>query len=192
MTLRYLYALGALMLATLAGAQTLQELGPAPTDGFGGATGRVCAVACSATNPNLYYAAGADGGVWRSDNAGATWTPKTDFQLTTAMGALALDPTNDQVIYAGTGEANFANHSRPGEGILKSTDGGTTWQLLARPTFSGRCFSRLIIDPSNPQILYAAVTHAGGFPQLAAAKGHPDATGPVGVFKSTNSGVTWT
>jgi hypothetical protein len=174
----------------LARAQTVQELGPAPTDGFGGAAGRVSALALSNINPNLYYAAGADGGVWRSDNAGATWRPLTDSQITTSMGALALDPNNDQVIYAGTGEANFANHSRPGEGILKSTDGGTTWQLLGQTTFSGRCISRIVIG-SGPNLVYAAVTHAGGFPALAAAKGHPGASGAVGVFKSIDFGVTW-
>src|SRR5262249_60913997 len=97
-----------------------------------------------------------------------------------------------QIIYAGTGEANFANHSRPGEGILKSTDGGTTWQLLGQATSAGRCFSRIIVHPTNTQILYASVTHAGGFPALAAAKGHPGANGAVGVFKSINGGVSWT
>ncbi|MBL8760223.1 MAG: hypothetical protein JNL50_02890 [Phycisphaerae bacterium] len=154
--------------------------------------GRVSGVACSKTNPNLLYAAGADGGVWKTTDAGLTWTPLTDHQATTAMGALALDPTNENIIYAGTGEANFANHSRPGQGILKSTDAGATWALLAKDTFAGRSISRLVIDPDAPSVLYAGVTRAGGFPAPAAAKGHPLANGPRGVFRSLDAGVTWT
>ncbi|NUQ53042.1 MAG: hypothetical protein HUU19_10150 [Phycisphaerales bacterium] len=154
--------------------------------------GRVSAVACSRSNPNLIYAAGADGGVWKSADAGGSWAPLTDFEATTAMGALAIDPSNESIIYAGTGEANFANHSRPGQGILKSMDAGATWTLLAQGTFAGRCISRIAINPATPSVLYAGVTRAGGFPAPAAAKGHPLANGPRGVFRSTDSGATWT
>ncbi len=170
------------------------ELGPAPI-GSNGNTGRVSALAVSLTNPDLYYAAGADGGVWKSVDGGMLWTPLTDHLPTTSMGALALDPKNEQIIYAGSGEANFANHSRYGLGIFKSTDGGNTWKVLGKDHFSGRCISRILIDFHNPQILYASATHAGGLPSFkfskAAAKGHPLADGPLGVFKSTDGGVTW-
>ncbi len=175
----------------LAGAQDWVGLGPAPLVN-GRHTGRVSAVACSPTNPNLYFVAGADGGVWRSTDAGATWTPLTDHLPTTAIGALAMDPTNDNIIYAGSGEANYANHSRFGLGLFKTTDGGDTWEVLAAGVFAGRCFSKLLIDPTNPQRLYASITRAGGFPELAAAKGHPGALGPLGVFRSDDAGVTWT
>ncbi len=167
------------------------ELGPAPImDEL--YTGRVSALACSLFDGGLYYAACADGGVLKSTDGGATWTPLTDQMPTSAMGALALDPLNESIVYAGTGEANYAHHSRPGIGIYKSTDGGDTWQILGSDVFAGRCFSRLLIDPTNPQRLYAAITRAGGFPEMAAAKGHPQATGPVGVFRSDDGGVTWT
>ncbi len=178
----------AVLMARVACGQAVQELGPAPTTDFGGAVGRVCALACSGTNASLYYAAGADGGVWRSDNAGASWRALTDFQATTATGALALQPGNDQVLYVGTGEGNFANHSRYGLGVLKTVDGGDHWTLLAQGTFAGRCFSRIVVDPSATNTLYAAVVHAGGFPALSAAKGHPGANGTVGVFKSVDGG----
>ena len=167
-----------------------EELGPSPISG--GNTGRVSAVAPSATDPDRLYVAGADGGVWRSDDAGANWTPLTDHMPTQAVGALAVDPTDDDVVYVGTGEANFANHSRYGLGLYKSTDGGATWEHLAKTVFGGRCFSRLLIDPTNSAVLYASITRAGGFPELAAAKGHPGATGDLGVFKSLDGGVNWT
>lgn len=175
-----------------AGATDAVELGPAPTvDGYNPYTGRVSAAVCSLADPDRYFVAGADGGVWRTTDGGVSWVPLTDFMPTTAMGALALDPTDENVIYAGTGEANYANHSRYGLGLLKSTDGGDSWVQLAADTFAGRTFSRLIVHPQNPLVIYAAIARAGGFPELAAAKGHPDAEGPVGVFRSLDGGQTW-
>lgn len=166
-----------------------RELGPATLSGY---TGRVAAIATSPSNPNLYYVAGADGGVWRSDDAGVRWTPLGDLLPTTAVGALALAPGDDQVLYVGTGEANFANHSRYGLGLFKSVDGGRHFQNLAESTFAGRCFARLQVVAQNPNTLYAAVTTAGGFPALAAARNHPLANGPVGVFRSLDGGQSWT
>lgn len=175
-----------------ASAQTWQELGPSPINSGGGYAGRIAAVACSATDPDLYYAGAADGGVWKTTDGGATWTPLMDDAPTTAVGAVAVDPTDHDVVYVGTGEANYANHSRYGLGIFRTTDGGATWEQFGEDTFGGRTFSKLVIDPSDTTVLYAAVARAGGFPALAAAKGHPGATGPVGVFKSTDRGETWT
>lgn len=178
---------------TPAVGQTWTSIGPTQTTAFGGATGRVSALACSPSDPNLYFAAGADGGVWRSRDGGATWEPRTDFMPTTAMGALLIDPAEPRIIYAGTGEANFANHSRPGLGIYKSTDEGETWRHLAAEVFAGRCISRMVMDRSaTPARLFASVTRAGGFPTRAAAKGHPLATARRGVWKSDDGGETWT
>ena len=168
-----------------------QELGPAPIAN-GGYTGRISAVVCSPTAADTYYVAGADGGVWRTTDGGANWTPLTNVMPTSAMGALAMDPTDENVLYAGTGEANFANHSRYGLGLYRTADGGETWEQLAEGTFAGRCFSRIVVDPGSPNVLYAAVTHAGGFPVAVAARGHPQTWGPLGVFKSTDHGATWT
>ncbi|MBI5865930.1 MAG: hypothetical protein HZB38_15785 [Planctomycetes bacterium] len=189
-------ALAAALLGGMAGrlcpaSGIWQELGPAPITN-GQYTGRVSAIAVSPTDANLFYAAGADGGVWRTSDGGVNWTPLTDTLPTTAIGALAIDPANPQVIYAGSGEANFANHSCYGLGVFKSLDGGTTWQQLAESTFAGRCFAKLLVSPANSQTLLAAVTIAGGFPTLAAAKGHPQRNGPVGVFRSVDGGATWT
>lgn len=167
-----------------------RELGPAPI-GNGSYAGRVSAIACSPTDANLYYVGGADGGVWKTLDGGANWTPLTGRLSTTSIGAIALDPSDENVIYVGTGEANYANHSRYGLGLFRSTDGGATWVQLAESTFGGRCFSRILVDPTNGQNIYAAITRAGGFPELAAAKSHPGATGARGVFRSTDGGVTW-
>ena len=176
----------------VASATDWEDVGPAPLLGQGyWHTGRVSSLACSPTDENLYYVAGADGGVWRTTDGGSTWTPLTDDLPTTAIGALALDPTNESIIYAGSGESNYANHSRYGLGLYKSTDGGDTWEVLAADVFAGRCFAKIRVDPLNPLRLYAAITRAGGFPELAAAKGHPGSTGPLGVFRSDDGGVTW-
>lgn len=170
------------------------EMGPAPIKDSGD-TGRVAAIAVSTTDENLYYVGGADGGVWKSTDAGASWTPLTDHLPTTAIGAVAIDPKNDDIVYAGTGEANFANHSRYGLGLYKTNDGGKNWQVSAEKYFAGRCFSKIVIDPEKTNILYAAITHAGGLPSfdfnIAAARGHKDALLPLGVWKSTDGGSTW-
>lgn len=168
-----------------------RELGPAPLNGGDLYTGRVAAVACSPADANTYFVGAADGGVWRTLDGGASWTPLTDHMPTSAIGALAIDPADSNVVYAGTGEANYANHSRYGLGLYKSVDGGDSWVQLAQETFAGRTFARLAVDPADSEVLYAAVGRAGGFPALAAAKGHPGANGAVGVFRSDDGGVSW-
>ncbi len=170
---------------------TWEPWGPAPIGGVE-YTGRVAALAVSPTDPDRYFVGSADGGVWRTTDGGSTWTVLTDEMPTSAIGALALDPNDENTIYVGTGEANFAYHSRFGLGIYKSTDGGDSWQHLAESDFGGRCISRILVDPSNSSVVYAAVTRAGGFlPGGSAAKNHPNANDPVGVFKSTDGGVSW-
>ena len=148
-------------------------------------------VVTSPTNRHKYFVGAASGGVWRTVSGGFTWTPLTDDMPACAIGALAMDPADEQVIYAGTGEANFANHSYYGLGIYKTEDGGDSWSILASEVFGGRTFSRLIVSPADSQVVYAAVMHAGGFPAHNAAKGHPGTDGAVGVFASGDGGETW-
>jgi len=183
-------ATGAALTSTVV-AEDWIEMGPSPI-ATGPYTGRTSAIVASSTNPDKYYVAGADGGVWRTLDGGQTWTPLTDDLPICAMGALAIDPDDDNIIYAGSGEANYANHSVYGLGLYKSTDGGDTWKVLAAETFAGRTFARLMILPTDNDVLYAAIGHAGGFPARAAGKGHPLVDGPVGIFKSVDAGVNWT
>lgn len=156
----------------------------------GGFTGRISAIACHPTNPELYYVGGADGGVWKTTNGGASWTAVTDNMPTTAIGAITTFGTSN--VYVGTGEANYALHSRYGLGLYRSQDSGATWTHLAEKRFAGRCFSKIVINPrSGGATLYAGITPAGGFPEKSAAKGHVFKDGAIGVFMSADWGASW-
>ncbi len=170
-------------------AQTWRDLGPAPIFEAGD-TGRVSAIACHPTLPDRYYVGGADGDVWRTDDGGATWSVISNQLPTTSIGAIAISRALPDTIFIGTGEANFANHSRYGHGIFMTLNDGGYWMNVA-PQLAGRCVSKIVVDPIDPSRVYAGVTTAGGFPALAAAKGHPGANGPVGLWTSYDGGSSW-
>src|SRR5262249_2210977 len=132
--------------------------------------GRVACIAVDPNNPKHVLCSSAGGGIWESADAGATWAPRTDQMLSLATGAIAFDPTNPKIVYAGSGEGNF--YYNLGAGVYRSTDGGTTWTVLATGPFVGVGFFDLVIDPSKPKVMYAATT--GGF------------------YASINGGTTWT
>lgn len=138
-------------------------------------SGRVTAIAIDPTAPDTVYLGTAQGGVWKSTNNGTTWAPKTDHEVSLAVGALALDPNSPQIVYVGTGEGNFSLDSYYGLGILKSTDGGATWTNLASTLFRGNRFRRLIVDPTSgtpATRLFAATLY--------------------GLYRSTDGGTSWT
>jgi photosystem II stability/assembly factor-like uncharacterized protein len=170
-----------------------EELGPAPILPLE-AAGRVSAIACSSTDPDRYFVGGADGGVWRSDDGGASWSSVTHALPTTSVGALAIDPSNGQVIYMGSGESNYLEQSRYGLGLFRSVDGGDHWEHLAEADFGGRCFSRIVVDPLDGAVVFAAITQAGGFPLSLrpAARNHPGRDGLLGLFRSADGGTSWT
>src|SRR5260370_5556704 len=110
-------------------------IGPAPIvngqdpGGFP-VSGRIATVAADPTHANTIYIGAAGGGVWKTTDGGTTWSPLTDNQATLSMGAIALAPSNPNILYAGTGEPDNIGDSYYGRGILKSTDAGATWTLL--------------------------------------------------------------
>jgi hypothetical protein len=146
-------------------------------------------VAGDPTNAGTLYLAAADGGVWKTTDGGSHWGPLTDGQVTLVMGAIALAPSNPQVIYAGTGEANLGPSQLAlgrtdmgyGDGVLKSTDGGSTWALLGSAVFNRLSISKIVVDPANSSIVYVTVG-------AAATNG---LAGSTGVWKSTDGGNTW-
>src|SRR5258705_372907 len=100
-------------------------------------------------------AAGVDGGVWKTTNGGASWRAVSDALPNIAVGSLAMDPTNRNVIYAGTGEAFAGGMGVTGGGIFKTTDAGITWTRLPGTTTSDFFIvPRLVISPNNPARLY--------------------------------------
>ncbi len=111
-------------------------------------------VAGIASDPFLYYLGSAGGGVWKSDDGGASWNPVFDKQDTQAIGAVAIDPQNKKVVWVGTGEANPRNDVMYGDGLYKSTDGGDTWQKVGLQ--DTRYISRIAINPKNPNIVVVA------------------------------------
>lgn len=103
------------------------------------------------------YVAGATGGIWKSDNEGITWKPIFEHEMSAAFGDLALDPQNQNVIWAGTGEANIFRSSNAGAGIYRSKDAGETWEHLG--LVNTNTIARIIVHPKNSDVVYVA---AGG------------------------------
>ncbi len=144
--------------------------------------------------------ASASGGVWKTTDSGTTWAPLTDNLVDASgapivefMGAIAetRDQSNNEIVYAGTGEANQAGDCFSGEGILVSRDGGASWALQEGPSgaFLGATISRIVIDPSDHSGNTVYVAAAG--PGQHAVKGST-AGSNTGIWKSTDGGATWT
>jgi hypothetical protein len=166
---------------------------------FGFTVGRVTAIAVDQTDSsgNTVYVGGAYGGLWKSTNAAAsdpatvTWTPLLDDQPTLAVGAVTLKPDNTQVVLVGTGEPNNSPDTYYGVGILRSADGGSTWNLLSSAdsgswSFRGVGFSRIVFSADNTSLAVAAAAQTNG-DQLGASQ---PATRP-GLYYTLDAGLTW-
>ncbi len=140
--------------------------------------GRIDDVEVALSDSNIIYVGYAVGGVWKSENNGTTWDPVFDTYSSASIGDIAIHPTNPNIVYVGTGEANNRQTSSFGDGIYKTTDGGKTFQNIGlRET---QTIARIVIDPRNPETVYVA------------APGHlfgPNAE--RGVYKTTDGGKTW-
>lgn len=151
------------------------------------ASGRIGNVAVNPGNSNHWLIGAAQGGVWETRDAGASWTPKTDDQACLAMGAIAFAPSDTNIIYAGTGEGVGSADAYAGVGLLKSTNAGSSWQLLATSYFSEASFSTIKVNPANPNILLAATVRGVAGVSSELLPSPP----PVGIYKSIDGGVTW-
>src|SRR5437867_4035685 len=128
--------------------------------------------------PAVFYFGAADGGVWKTTDAGRTWNPIFDRQPASSIGALAVAPSNPDVLYAGTGQIETRYDVMNGNGVYRSADGGATW--AAAGLADSLHIGRILVDPRDPDVvLVAAVGHLFG----------PD--GERGLFRSTNGGKTW-
>jgi hypothetical protein len=180
-------------------------IGPTPTTGgvFSPVTGRITTIAVdpSDASGNTVLIGGAQGGIWRSTDAGVTWTPVGDQNASLSMGSIAFAPSNPSIVYAGTGEQeSIAFDIYYGAGVLKSSDHGLTWtQTCSVPsstcpfigpyndvtpfgyfTLGGTRISYVAVNPANPQMVLAGA-------QTQFAEGPTE-----GVYCSDNSGSTWT
>jgi len=140
--------------------------------------GRAIAVSGIESQPNIYYFGGVGGGVWKTLNGGITWQPIFDGQPIASIGAIAVAQSNPSVIYVGTGEADFRSDLTYGNGVYKSTDGGSTWKHIGLE--ASQHISRIVLDPQNPDVVFVAA--------MGSAYG-PGAE--RGVFRSTDGGATW-
>ena len=140
---------------------------------------RTCTVAGHKSHPYTFYMGVCNGGVWKTTDAGTTWTPIFDEQPTQSIGSIAIAPSNPQIIYVGSGEGLHRPDLSIGDGIYKSTDAGRTWTHLGLR--DGQQIPEIVVDPRNPDRLFVAVL------------GHPYGPNPErGIYRSTDGGQTFT
>ena len=141
--------------------------------------GRSIANGGSRARPNEYYFGAAGGGLWKTTDGGLTWRPVTDGQIaSSSVGAVAVAESNPDVVYIGMGETELRGNIMQGDGVYKTTDGGTTWTHMGLA--NTQAIARVRVDPTNPDIVFAA------------AFGHPfGRSDERGVFRSKDGGRTW-
>ena len=140
--------------------------------------GRVNAVTGVIGQPSVYYFGSVGGGVWKSTNSGRTWNPVFDSESVGSIGGIGVAPSNPNIVYVGTGEADLRDSISFGNGMYKSIDAGKTWKHIGLE--QTRQISRVLVDPKNPDVVLVAVLgHVYG--------AHPDR----GVYRTKDGGATW-
>ena len=140
--------------------------------------GRINAVSGVPGQPETFYYGSVGGGVWKTNNAGRTWNPVFDSANVGSIGAIGVAPSNPNVVYVGTGEADMRDSIQFGDGMYRTNDAGKTWQHIGLE--NTRQIGRVIVDPKNPNIVFVA------------ALGHAYAANPDrGVYRSRDGGATW-
>ena len=162
---------GPMSSATFEGLE-LRNIGPALM------SGRIADIAIMPGDPATWYVAVGSGGVWKTTNAGTTWTPIFDDQPSYSIGAIGLDPTNPHTVWVGTGENVGGRHVGFGDGIYRSKDGGASWEHLGLEDSDH--ISKIIVHPEDPNTVWAAAQGP------LWSKG-----GDRGLFKTTDGGKTW-
>jgi len=173
-----------------------QSIGPAPITGGQTptsnptrepVTGRIASIAIDATD-NAVYIGAAQGGVWRSTNKGASWTPLSDDLASLAIGSIAIDPQVHTTLYIGTGEGNLGCDSYSGIGIYKSTDSGQHWNgPFGSSEFNGVSVTSLVVDRTDSdRIIAGSVYGVAGTSCI-----YPLNTPTIGIYKSDDGGQTW-
>lgn len=153
-------------------AMELRNIGPAYM------SGRIADIAIDQNNPSTWYTAVGSGGVWKTTNAGTTWTPIFDDQPVYSIGDVTIAPSNSNIIWVGTGENNGGRHISFGDGVYKSVDGGQTWKNMGLS--KSEHVSDIIIHPTNSDIVWVSAQGplwSGG--------------GERGLYKTTDGGETW-
>jgi photosystem II stability/assembly factor-like uncharacterized protein len=141
-------------------------------------SGRIADIEIVPSDPATWYVGVGSGGVWKTENAGTTWTPLFDGQDVYAIGEVALSPHSEDVIYVGTGENHAGRHISFGNGVYRSKDGGQSWEHLGLE--ESEHISKIIVHPENPDVLYVASQGplwSGG--------------GERGFYRSEDGGETW-
>jgi photosystem II stability/assembly factor-like uncharacterized protein len=149
-----------------------RSIGPAQ------ASGRVSDVAVYEANPSIFYVGSAHGGVWKTTNNGATFTAQFQDQGLMSVGDLAVSQKNPNLVWLGTGESNNRQSTSWGDGVWKSTDGGTTWKNMG--LVHSEHINRIVIDADNDDVVIVAATG----PLF-------NSGGDRGLYKTTDGGVTW-
>src|SRR5579871_6058658 len=145
--------------------------------------GRTYAVAGNAAQPDTFYMGSAGGGVWKTENSGRTWFPIADDARSGipigSIGAIAVAPSDPNIIYVGTGEPDIRSQHSYGIGVFKSTDAGKTWRPIGLT--ETRQIAKIVVDPADPNRVYVA------------ALGHVyKANAERGVYRTTDGGSHWT
>ncbi|MGA2625309.1 MAG: glycosyl hydrolase [Bacteroidota bacterium] len=154
------------------GGLKLRPIGPAVS------SGRISSIAVNPCDNTNYYIAAASGGVWKTTNAGTTWTPVFDNEGSYSIGCVTIDPNNPMVVWVGTGENNSQRSVGYGDGVYRSEDGGKSWKNTGLK--KSEHIARVLIDPRNNNIVYVASQGPLWGPG-----------GDRGLFKSTDGGTTW-
>jgi photosystem II stability/assembly factor-like uncharacterized protein len=139
--------------------------------------GRVSRASGVPGDPTTYWAATASGGVWKSTDSGVTWKPVFDDQPVSSIGSLAIAPSNPNIVYVGSGEANIRGNVAAGNGIYKTVDGGKTWTHVWKQ--EGQ-IGTMVVHPNDPEIAFAAVLGKAFGP-------NPER----GVYRTEDGGKTW-